>query len=110
TDTDDANGAVEDGFPVAWRLPDQESGGLGTLLIPNTVALVKGGPHPESGRRLIDFLLRPETESALAASRSIQIPLQPGATAPDRVPNLDTIVTSPVGFDDIAAQIPAMME
>jgi iron(III) transport system substrate-binding protein len=110
TDTDDANGGVEDGFPVAWLLPDQEPGGLGTLAIPNTVALVRGGPNPASGRRLIDFLLRPETEAALARSRSIQIPLQAGVTVSERVPRLEQISAMNVQFDDIAAKIHPMMD
>lgn len=60
TDTDDANGAVEDGLPVKWLLPDQD--GLGTLLIPNTVALVKGAPHGDGARQLLSHLLSPEVE------------------------------------------------
>jgi iron(III) transport system substrate-binding protein len=112
TDTDDANGAVEDGFPVKWLLPDQDpdGAGLGTLLIPNTVSLVRGGPNPDAGRRLIDFLLRPETEAALAASRSIQIPLRPDVPAPETVPRIEEIQTMHVEFDAIAAKIPAMMD
>lgn len=110
TDTDDANGGMEDGFPVRWVLPDQEPGGLGTLVIPNTVALVRGGPHPDAARKLVDFLLRPETEAALAASRSIQIPLHPGVASPEAVPRLDSIKAMPVGFDAIAVKIPIMME
>jgi iron(III) transport system substrate-binding protein len=112
TDTDDANGAVEDGFPVKWLLPDQDpdGAGFGTLLIPNTVSLVRGGPNPDAGRRLIDFLLRQETEAALAASRSIQIPLRPGVPAPETVPRIEEIQTMDVEFDAIAAKIPAMMD
>ncbi len=72
TDTDDFHVAsVEKGFSVAAVYPDQD--GVGTFLIPNTVALVRNGPHPKNGRKLIDFLLSPEVEAALAASRSAQI-------------------------------------
>lgn len=42
TDTDDALGALERGKPVALVFPDQDEEGIGTLIIPNTVALVKG--------------------------------------------------------------------
>lgn len=112
TDTDDANGGVEDGFPVKWLLPDQDpdGAGLGTVLIPNTAALVRGGPNPDGGRRLIDFLLRPETEATLAASRSLQIPLRPGVPAPDAAPRIETVQAMNVEFDAIAAKIPAMMD
>ncbi len=106
TDTDDANGGVLDGFPVAWVLPDQEAGGLGTLVLPNTVALVRGGPNSESGKRLIDYLLGPEVEAALAASRSIQIPLNPAVKAPENVPALAEIRTMDVDFDEISRRMP----
>ncbi len=96
TDTDDANGGVVDGFPVGWVLPDQEPGGLGTLVLPNTVALVRGGPNPDAGRRLIDYLLGPEVELALASSRSIQIPLNPAVEVPENVPELAKIRTMDV--------------
>ena len=34
-------------------------------MIPNSVALIRGGPNPENGKRLIDFILREETEELL---------------------------------------------
>ena len=105
TDTDDANGAVQDGLPAKWLFPDQEPGGLGTLVIPNSVALIKDGPNPEAGRALIDFLLDPETEGKLASTRSIQIPLHPGVDVPDNVPALETIHTMDVDFEQVAAKM-----
>ncbi|NLF32641.1 MAG: extracellular solute-binding protein [Planctomycetes bacterium] len=72
TDTDDALGAMKDGKPVAVLLPESHTG---AILIPNTVALIAGAPHPRAGQRLIDYLLSPEVERRLAASRSGQIPL-----------------------------------
>jgi iron(III) transport system substrate-binding protein len=63
TDTDDAYAAVRQGKPVEVIFPDQE--GMGTLLIPNTVALIAGGPNPEQGRALIDYLLSRDVEKAL---------------------------------------------
>ena len=47
TDTDDANVAVEQGLPVKISYTDK--GGMGTLVIPNTVALIKGCPNPDNG-------------------------------------------------------------
>ena len=73
TDTDDAYAAILDGRPVAVKIPD--AGGLGVVLIPNTVALVANCPHPAAGRKLIDFLLSARVERALAAGRAAQIPL-----------------------------------
>ena len=105
TDTDDANGAVEDGRPAKWLFPDQGPDGLGTLLIPNTVALVKGAPHPEAAKKLIDYLLSPEVEEALSKMRSIQIPLNPNVSAPERVPKVSDTRTMAVTFENVAAQM-----
>jgi iron(III) transport system substrate-binding protein len=66
TDTDDAIVEVEKGLPVEIVYPDQQPDQIGMLFIPNTLAIIRGGPHPEYARRLVDFLLRPEVESALA--------------------------------------------
>lgn len=107
TDTDDANGAVLDGFPVQWCFPDQAEDGLGTLLIPNTVALIARAPHREHATALIDFLLRVETENALAASRSLQIPLRADASPTESVPALGSIRTMQVSFEEIAAEMPS---
>jgi iron(III) transport system substrate-binding protein len=102
TDTDDANGGMEDGFPVKWLFPDQEVGGLGTLVIPNTVALIKDAPHSENGKKLIDYLLSATVEQRLAGLRSIQIPLRPDVTAPAKVPRLANIRTMEVAFAEVA--------
>ena len=110
TDTDDANGAIEDGLPAQWLLPDQEQGELGTLVIPNTVALVRGGPNPDAGKALIDFLLNPEVESKLARTRSIQIPLNPSVEAPEMVPDLAKIKTIDVSFESTAAKMAVAAE
>ena len=105
TDTDDANGAVEDGLPARWQFPDQEQDGLGTLVIPNTVAVVKNAPHPEAARKLVDYLLEPDVERALAEMRGMQIPLNPAVDAPQNVPRMSEIRTMAVDFNVVAAQM-----
>ncbi len=77
TDTDDAMWEVRSGKPVAIVFPDQGEGQMGTLFIPNTVALIKGSPNPENGKKLIDFVLSPEIEAKLARAEGCQIPLNP---------------------------------
>ncbi|SHG47085.1 iron(III) transport system substrate-binding protein [Thermosyntropha lipolytica DSM 11003] len=72
TDTDDAIEAIKKGAPVDIIYPDQED--LGTLIIPNTVAMIKGGPNPEQAKKLIDYLLSPEVEGKLLESGFIQVP------------------------------------
>ena len=65
TDTDDVYVAIRAGRAVDMVFPDQD--GIGTLVIPNTVALINNGPHPDAGRRLIDYLLSEEVEARLAS-------------------------------------------
>lgn len=100
TDTDDANGAIEDGLPAKWLLPDQD--GLGTLLIPNTVALIKNSPNGDGAKQLIEYLLSPAVERQLAESRSIQIPLNPAVPTPENVPAIADIKTMDTSFDAMA--------
>lgn len=73
TDTDDAFGAIDAGYPVKM-VPIRLRNG-DTICMPNSVALIRGGPNPDAGKKLIDFLLTAETEVLLARSRSRQIPL-----------------------------------
>lgn len=85
TDTDDAIIEVQAGRPVVIVFPDRdghpEYPRLGTLFIPNTVAVIHGCPHPDGARQLVDFLLSPEVEKQLAESQSHQIPLNPEVKA-----------------------------
>jgi iron(III) transport system substrate-binding protein len=77
TDTDDVWIGKDRGDPIGMVYPDQE--GAGTLVIPNSVALVRGAPRSANGRKFIDWLLRPETEALLAKGRSRQMPVRPEA-------------------------------
>lgn len=106
TDTDDANGAVEDGKPVAWHFPDQGEGAIGTLVIPNTVALIHGAPNLEEGHRLADFLVSGSVEERLAQARSIQIPLNPNVDATGDAPKLEDILAMTVDWDAVAEALP----
>lgn len=75
TDTDDALIEVEAARDVAIVFPDQGPDQPGTMLIPNTLCMIKGGPHPEAARRLARRIVSAETEIALARAASAQIPL-----------------------------------
>src|SRR6476660_4487343 len=86
TDTDDAVIEIEKkGLPVAIVYPDQRDGDIGTLFIPNTLALIKDSPHPKEAEKLLDYLLSANVERKLATGPSAQIPLQPGVEASPRV-------------------------
>lgn len=76
TDTDDACKALENGAPVAIIFPDQGQDGIGTLVIPNTVALIANAPHPTEGQALIDYLLSREVEQQLIVSGWFQFSLR----------------------------------
>jgi iron(III) transport system substrate-binding protein len=102
TDTDDAVIEVEAGMPVAIVYPDQAEGGLGTLFIPNTLALIKDSPNPEAAEKLLDFLLSAEVERQLAASPSAQIPLREGVPASDRVKTPEQVRAMQVDFEAAA--------
>lgn len=81
TDTDDANGAIVKGKPVAMVYADQGENEVGTLVIPNTVALIKGAPHPEAGKRLVEYLASGDVEASLAKSKAAQMPLRKNVKA-----------------------------
>jgi len=108
TDTDDAIIEVERGRPVTIIYPDQvpypEAGEepLGTLFIPNTLAVIRGGPNTEAAKKLVDYLLSPAVEKQLAEGISAQIPLNPNTEATVRVKTPQTIRAMSVDFDDAA--------
>ena len=81
-DTDDACEAIRRGAPIRAVPPDQGADQMGALVIPTTVALVNGGPHPEEGRALIDHLLSAETERMLVSSGWSHAPARKLDTTP----------------------------
>jgi len=90
TDTDDFHVKHEQGYPVACVFPDQEprpgdEAPLGTLLVPNTVAILRGAAHPEAARRFVDWVLSREVEERLAFARSAQIPVRADVPRPAHV-------------------------
>ncbi|MEN6495407.1 MAG: extracellular solute-binding protein [Thermoguttaceae bacterium] len=104
TDTDDAIGELEKGSPVAIVYPDQGPEGLGTLFIPNSLAIIAGGPNPDASKRLVDYLLSPEVEARLAAGPSAQISLNPAVKA-----NTSRVAT-PQSIKAMAVDFPAAAE
>lgn len=103
TDTDDVNVAIQSGKPVKMVYPDSD--GIGTLLIPNTVALIKGCPHPDKGKILIDYLLSREVESKLAFCESANMPLRDGVKKPPHVPEFSSIKAMEVDYYKVAENL-----
>ena len=103
TDTDDASEAVEQHKPVAVVYPDQT--GIGTLVMPNAVALARGAPHSEPGKKLIDYLLSRQVEEKLAKSTAAQMPLRPDVPVPPNVKPVSTIKDMAVTYSSLGKTI-----
>jgi iron(III) transport system substrate-binding protein len=104
-DSDDAVDRMRQGKPIDIIYPDQGEGNAGVFIVPNAVALIRGGPNPENGRRLIEYLLSKETESKLAASGCAQIPLHPGVAPPRELRPIGQIKTTKVNYAELAAKL-----
>jgi len=77
---------------------------MGTLFIPNTVAIIRNCPNPDGARKLVDYLLGPEVEAKLAETASHQIPLNPQVKArlPKEIKRPEAIKTMEVDFEKAA--------
>jgi iron(III) transport system substrate-binding protein len=102
TDTDDAMGELAAGSPVTIVYPDRESGQLGTLFIPNTLAVIKGSRHQAAAEALANYLLGPDIEAKLAKGESAQIPLNPKVKAVPQVETPKTVHAMDVDFEAAA--------
>src|SRR5262249_6137878 len=103
----DANAALLAGKPVEMVYPDQD--GIGTLVIPNSLMLVRGAPHPRAARALIDYLASREVEQRLARSEAAQMPLRPGIAPYDERFDLARIHRMRADWDEIARVLPECM-
>jgi iron(III) transport system substrate-binding protein len=103
TDTDDVNVGIEDGQPIGMVLPD--ANGLGVPVMPNMVSLIAGAPHPDEGRRLIDYLLSPDVEQQLAQSEAVQIPLHAGVPGPKNIPAINTFKPMTLDYAKAASRV-----
>lgn len=104
-DSDDATNAIKNGKSVMQVYPDQEEGELGCLVLPNATVLIKGGPNPENGKALIDYLLSPQTERKLAFADCAQIPLHEGVETPDNVIKIEELKLMKVDFEAVARKL-----
>jgi iron(III) transport system substrate-binding protein len=103
TDSDDCAVALERGAHVVAVYPDAH--GCGTLLMPNTVQLVRGAPHPVAAKEFVDWVLRPETEKELAFSRSAQIPVRAGVARPKTVAATGAFRAMDVDYRAVGAEL-----
>lgn len=87
TDSDDIAAEQREGAPVAALPVTPES-----LLIPNTVAVVRGAPHPESARRLFDYLQSRAVVQRLVRLQALENISAKEIIAPVRQPDWDSLV------------------
>jgi len=114
TDSDDVYSGQRNTWPVdfVFESVDKPSAtrpkglpSVGPVIIPNTVGLIRAGPHPNQGRRLADFLLSAEVEKILATSDSRNMPIRPEvAKAAGLTPFPDPAPARPADVADAMAQ------
>lgn len=106
TDTDDVYAAQRNGWPVAMNFLDQR--GDGVLAIPNTAALIKGGPHPRAARELMRFLLSEALERLLVQSDSHNSPIH--ASVAEDYPQYAIPNSLDIDYEQVAGHLPVAME
>lgn len=68
TDSDDVAAAQREGLAIGQMLPLQAE----LLLIPNTVGVIRGAPHPEAAQRLFEYLQQPAVVQQLVAAHALE--------------------------------------
>ncbi|HUP21418.1 MAG TPA: extracellular solute-binding protein [Thermoanaerobaculia bacterium] len=102
TDTDDAQQALREGHPVRVVYPDQTD--IGTLVMPTSVVLLRNGPNPAGGRRLVDCLLEEETERALAEDGT-HMPIRAEVETPEGVLGVASVRAMDVDYAQVASTL-----
>ena len=74
TDTDDAISEMQTNKDLDMIFLDQGENDIGTLVTPNTVAMIKNAPHKEQAEIFMEYLLSAQTEQALVDDGWINIP------------------------------------
>lgn len=112
TDSDDALEGIGQNWPIEFNYeqfdpPKKPVKGLpsqGPLLLPNTVGIVRGCPHPNEARKLADFLLSARVEELLAQSEARNLPIRPALA---KRLNMDAMPEgAPVSARELAKALP----
>jgi ABC-type Fe3+ transport system substrate-binding protein len=69
--------SAAEGAPVDWLRIEP------LVASPNTVGLIRGGPNPNAGKLLVDFILSPEGQSILAEAMYLPTSLEVPALVPE---------------------------
>lgn len=102
TDTDDAMIEKDSGNPVELIFPDQAEGQFGTLLIPNTIGVLRDAPHPAAAALLADYLMSEKVEARLTMGNGAQFPVWPNSSEKSRLTQGKTIRWADVDFELVA--------
>jgi ABC-type glycerol-3-phosphate transport system substrate-binding protein len=88
--------AIASGHPVDFAYPSL------TSVVPASVAVVRGAPHPAEARAFVEYLLADEGQQRLFAPEIGRLPVVPAlyAQAPKGYPNPFTMKLGGVAFDD----------
>jgi iron(III) transport system substrate-binding protein len=106
TDTDDVYAGQRNGWPIAMNFLDQN--GEGVLAIPNTAAMIDGGPHPEAAAKLMRFLLSEELERLLVESDSHNSPVH--AAVAQKYPQYAILRILNMDYGRIADALPVAIQ
>ncbi len=101
-DTDDAVEATKEQNHLEIIYPDQND--FGTLVIPSTLVLIRGGPNTEGAKKLIDFLLSKKVEQEMVDSGAY-IPLRPGIPTPPGLRAINDFKKMQVNYSKIADEM-----
>jgi len=127
TDTDDVWSGQRNGWQVDCVYDAFDSpmnldtlGSRGPVLIPNTVGIISGAPHPLLAQQLAAYLISPAVETLLAQSGSRNMPANPqlvelfNSIAPDSLtkgdPNRVLDQSIYPHFSDAKSSIPAALD
>lgn len=106
-DTDDSNEAKKDGSPVESVFMDQS--GFGTLVVPNALTLIRNSPNQTNGKKLIDYLLRPEVEKKLAVLCA-QMPLLRSTGHITGITNVNDIKSMKVDYEKAGRKLDELQQ
>ena len=107
-DSDDVVNRMKQHQPIDIVYPDQGVDEIGCFIVPNAAVLIAGAPHPEAGKKLIDYLLSKDTERKLALSNAAQIPLHSGVTSPAELRPIESMKVMSVNYAEVAAKLQAI--
>ena len=104
-DSDDAVNRMRQKKALTMIYPDQGQDDMGVFIVPNTVMMIRGAKHEAAAKKLIDYLLSPQSESKLAFADCAQMPLHPGVKIPPELKAIDKLKVMQIDYADLAKKM-----